>query len=644
MIAPTRAFDKHSKTTAPITTFQSIKINAKQCAFGFIIKPKRGSTVLILINCFCVLLLFLCCFPLFKVPERRLTTKLVDFRLMGDDFNDIMDTVTYQQWFSSFLNKVVGSFTDYNGNSVLGTTGVELNSIKLQGITFTQRRRADVPACMDPLSKTVDDDTDAIITRYHQVNTFLGVSCTNENELKFGEILILKNQTLDPKERDSYQAIECPTFKHPFFETNNPFKLQKGLGDKNEQPYDGYVYKIKDMKSAAATAQLFQCNWFDLKTVSSKVEGTLFIPSSNLVGFLTIETDFAVDGSASSRRKLTLIGIDTGNGDDIQCGDSFFCKLLNMLPFIIVVHQLLLVVTQPLVALAQRICKKSSPNNKELDDFELEQKQIKEIESTLLDEIGLKKCAKYYPNFMNVLIFVASCLFLISYLVLQSNRNALRDEMSVWGGKKQELATYQSKHGLNECLVCENDCPNGKYCLESEIQVDAQGYLKPKMKNLLNVAGIFCLNYVVFSYVLVTETLIHMTNNNIWADVPLTMYFSAKHVAHLLLTCLVVIVSYGSYLALQFSTFDKRFTNLGTMLERLYAFFLGDLGVAYGMAENTGGGFYSVVFYTMYILMTIIITITAFNIFLSIVIEGNTSAQEYLQKKKNLLEKSRVEK
>ena len=93
-----------------------------------------------------------------------------------------------------------------------------------------------------------------------------------------------------------------------------------------------------------------------------------------------------------------------------------------------------------------------------------------------------------------------------------------------------------------------------------------------------------------------------MAYNKHWAEVPFTMFLSLEGVGHLLLTCLVFMLSYGSFLSLQFSAHEEKFTNISMMIERLYALFLGDLSVAYGFVDLAEGHVAGAVFSLLYLL------------------------------------------
>ena len=59
---------------------------------------------------------------------------------------------------------------------------------------------------------------------------YMGIDCGTEEDVKFGEILQLKNATASEEMktmRESYEVVQCPVYDHPMFEINHPFKQQQ---------------------------------------------------------------------------------------------------------------------------------------------------------------------------------------------------------------------------------------------------------------------------------------------------------------------------------------------------------------------------------------------------------------------------------
>ena len=201
------------------------------CGFGCIQKPKKGGTVLILHNTIIVFVLFFSCFNLFQIKERRSARVLVDGLLMGDGFDAISDATSYAKWFGALLDDISNTMHDYNGNPAGDVRTVELSSVQAMGVSFVQKRSKSVPACMDKLSKIVDDDSsEPTISKFHNIQKYMGIDCGTEEDVKFGEILQLKNATASEEMktmRESYEVVQCPVYDHPMFEINHPFKQQQ---------------------------------------------------------------------------------------------------------------------------------------------------------------------------------------------------------------------------------------------------------------------------------------------------------------------------------------------------------------------------------------------------------------------------------
>jgi hypothetical protein len=325
--------------------------------------------------------------------------------------------------------------------------------------------------------------------------------------------------------------------------------------------------------------------------------------------------------------------------DDTQ-SDGFLSRIAALLPFIFIGHKLCILLTTPI---SKRLCgvgciKCRSKNHQNVsklfrEEREQQEKNKREVVHNAAKDIGLGSCERWYSVIFDLLL-VASVSFMVVYRYdLELSQQRVRTVMSKYGKLKYELEQFKGTNGIAACMPSEYGASKG-YCYTHDIDSHAMTELFPALRLLRIIEDMYRTSFLAIGYVVVFESLFHMAYNSHWAEVPLTVIFSLKDVGHLLLTCLVVMISYGSYLAINFAPYEGKFTETETMVERLYALFLGDLSVAYGMAEHVQDDPVSLtIFSLLYLFFTIFITITAFNIFLSIVIESYTAAQEFVEKR-----------
>ena len=124
-----------------------------------------------------------------------------------------------------------------------------------------------------------------------------------------------------------------------------------------------------------------------------------------------------------------------------------------------------------------------------------------------------------------------------------------------------------------------------------------------------------------------------------FASSPLTVLLSLIHVGYLMVTSLVILIAVGGYVALTFT--DAGFLTPWGAIERLYSLFLGDLNVVYDKLDDNRTPGARVFFLLVIFTFTIVITIVAFNIFMSIVIDAYAKVADLLEKRERDRERDR---
>ena len=165
------------------------------------------------------------------------------------------------------------------------------------------------------------------------------------------------------------------------------------------------------------------------------------------------------------------------------------------------------------------------------------------------------------------------------------------------------------------------------------IQSLAQIELIPIAKQafqLINASKVF---YILVLYVSGFETfyLFSLSHDEGFASSPLTVMLSLIDVGYLLVTSMVILIAVGGFVSLSFGG-DGFLTSTSTF-ERLYSLFLGDLDILFDKLEENRSFADRMFFLVIFFTFTMVVTIVAFNIFMSIVIDAYGKAAVRLEER-----------
>ena len=96
-----------------------------------------------------------------------------------------------------------------------------------------------------------------------------------------------------------------------------------------------------------------------------------------------------------------------------------------------------------------------------------------------------------------------------------------------------------------------------------------------------------------------------------------------------MVTCGVIMMAVGAYMSLTLG--GDGFVTVTASVERLYLLFLGDFDVMYGRMSEVSGGVDRFIFLLIFLSLTVVITVIAFNILLSIVIDSYSKAKDMIE-------------
>ena len=588
------------------TTTDRSKGGTRKCHTLLYKKPVAGSHGSIGYNLLLIVLFFVCQFQMFRPDLLFIANNIVKEKISGKNFKGISSHKQWFSWYQSLMVQIYNSYNDYNGIDA-SMNRPDYIPIRVQSIELFQTRRVGLPLCLSDMADTKPENypNDPIVTQYHRINTFLGIDCKRFNEIstQFGKIKIPINASMlgyDPSNESHFQTVDCPFYtNNTLFQHNNPYN-KVDIVEADGTSFKGYKYTITTMEAIVAAQGLQACNWLDLNTNVVTVKISFFLPTVGQFGELKLTTLFDATGGGTTERELILLSVAT----IVQDLDQDPWRLIfSFLPAFLFMHKFFINV----FSIGGKCKRKCSQQTMEGNNPILKFPLALEI---VFNVCVMMMCSIIFHFYVYIFLIVD---------VLSKYGQQVRDYLD------SNVAYASKESGSNEVLETNDNSNN--------IHAQCSLELLPLSKAALAIYAYAKVFYVAILYVAAVETFYYfsLSEDEGFASSPLTVLLSLIDVGYLMVTSLVILIAVGGYVALIFT--DAGFLTPWGAIERLYSLFLGDLDVVYDKLDDnrTPGAryFFLLVIYTF----TIVITIVAFNIFMSIVIDAYAKVAELLEKR-----------